>query len=224
MKASSKFILSGILLALFLLMIVLTLNVDVEPIGPNGTKVGFATMNGAVAKSMGYNDTWYKITQYLGYFALAVAGMFAVVGLVQLIQRRSLWKVDSNLLITGVLYVIVIGLYIFFNKVAVNYRPVIVPGENEIEASFPSSHTMLAIVVFGSAFLLIPRYIAKDGLKWALITIMAFAMMLTVVGRIIAGVHWLTDIFGGLLISVSLLACYSGFLDKYGVTMTEKKE
>ena len=219
MKTSVKYVMSGVFMALFLLLIVLTKCVDVDSIGPNGTKVGFAGLNRAVAKSLVYNKTWYQITELLGYAALGCAGVFAVMGLIQLVQRHSLFKVDMNLLLAGGLYLIVISLYVFFNKVAVNYRPVLTPGEKELEASFPSSHTMLACVVFGSAFLLIPRYIRTDGLKWILFTILALAMMLTVVGRILAGVHWLTDIFGGVLISVSLLMLFSGLLDRFGTTL-----
>ena len=154
-----KWALSGIFLALFGVLIVMIKKVDVESIGPEGTKIGLSGINKPVADNFTYNETWYKITQYLGYAALLVAGCLAVMGLVQLIQRKSLLKVDTNILAAGVIYVITIGLYFLFDKVVINYRPIILPDEGVLEAGFPSSHTMLSIVVFGTALLKMRFYV-----------------------------------------------------------------
>ena len=216
MKPKHKYIIAVVFGVLFLGFIVLLRTVDVDAIGPEGTKVGFAGLNGAVAKTFGYNEVWYRLTQLLGYASLALAGGVAIVGLVQLIQRKSLLKVDINLLFTGGLYIIVLIIYVLFSKIAVNYRPVILPDEGKLEPSFPSSHTMLACVVMGSVILLIPKYVKSVTVKWAAVTVLALAMMLTVVGRLLSGAHWLTDIAGGVMISICLLSLYSAIMDQYG--------
>ena len=222
MKNKMKFCLGGISGALFVLLILLVRTVDVDAIGPEGSSVGFSKINGAVKDTFSYNETWYKITQYLGYAALAIAGGFALLGLVQLIRRKSLFKVDKNILALGVLFAVVIILYVMFNKITVNYRPVILPEEGVLEASYPSSHTVLTCVVMGGAMLQLPYYIKNQGLRLALNTILALIILLTVGGRLVSGAHWLTDILGGILLSGCLLFVFSGVLDK--IESTEKQE
>jgi undecaprenyl-diphosphatase len=215
MNAKMKWALSGIFLALFGVLIVMIKKVDVESIGPEGTKIGLSGINKPVADNFTYNETWYKITQYLGYAALLVAGCLAVMGLVQLIQRKSLLKVDSNILAAGVIYVITIGLYFLFDKVVINYRPIILPDEGVLEAGFPSSHTMLSIVVFGTALLQLRFYVKNVMAKRCLGVALFAVMIVTIVGRLMSGAHWLTDICGGVLISVALLFAYSAAVSKF---------
>ena len=151
---------------------------------------------------------WYNITDWLGVAAVLTGFVFAVTGLVQLIKRRSLLKVDREILSLGGLYIVVIGLYLFFENVIINYRPIIMPDNTSPEASFPSSHTMLVCVIMGSAAMLINRYIRNKPLNRILRAVCYVIIGVTVVGRLIAGVHWFTDILGGILISVTLLSLY----------------
>ena len=157
---------------------------------------------------------WYDITDWLGVAAILTAFVFTIVGLVQLIKRKSLLKVDGELLWLGGLYLLVIGIYILFENVIINYRPIIMPGCTNPEASFPSSHTMIVCVIMGSAIMLIGRYIKKKPLCSGLQIICTAIIAVTVVGRLISGVHWFTDIMGGILISSALLALYSGIIQK----------
>lgn len=198
--------------------IYLVLYVDVANVGPNNTAIGLSTVNTwfrdlFFSNPNEYYDQIYKATEYLGYLALAACVGMACVGLYQLIKRKSLLKVDRPIIITGVLYVVTIGLYVLFEKVIINYRPVIMEGETEPEASFPSSHTMLIVVVLGSLIILSRHYF---NLKHAAISaimqaVCVFLIGLMIAGRLICGVHWLTDIVGGILIGFTLLALYAIF-------------
>ena len=191
------------------LLIILVRFVDVRPIGPEGTSIGLSHLNQFVFDRFGVNMLWYEITDWLGVAAVLTAFLFALTGMVQLIKRRSLLKVDRAILALGGLYIIVIGLYILFEVLIVNYRPIIMPGGTGPEASFPSSHTMLVCVIMGSAMMLIDRYIAVKTLRGLLRIICAVIIGVTVIGRSIAGVHWFTDILGGILISAALLALFA---------------
>lgn len=194
--------------ALSILWLVLVKTVDVLPVGPAGTKIGFSHMNLAVFNATGVHIALYDITGILGIVAIMEACVFAVVGLVQLIKRKSLAKVDREIIVLGFLYATVIILYIFFEKVIVNYRPVIMPGKDFPEASFPSSHTMTVCVVMGSAVRMYAKYIKSIKLR-KILTITSFAILaVTVVGRLLCGVHWLSDIIGGILISLFLLSTF----------------
>ena len=214
-KNANKFLAGGAVFAvLFLIWIAIIKLVDVSAIGPEGTEVGLAGINKAIHEALGVNMILYKITDILGYVALLVAGLFALFGFVQVIKRKSLAKVDGAIYALAGLYVVTIGLYVIFEKVIINYRPVIMPDEVALEASFPSSHTMLACVIFGSAIVMIGKYIDNDMLRKLLIALAAVLLILVVAGRLVSGVHWFTDIVGGVLISGALVCTCIGTVGK----------
>ena len=212
-KKYRKFADAVILLAAALLFTLLVKVVDVQPIGPQETSVGFAKVNKAFADLIGTNMLLYKLTQLLGYAALAVVAFFGFGGMMQLVKRKSLLKVDRELLGAGVLYAVVLALYVAFEKLIVNYRPVIMPDETVPEASFPSSHTLLACVVFGSAIILADTYVRKHKARKTVRAVFAVLILVMVAGRLLSGVHWITDIIAGLLYSGSLLSAFKGYVD-----------
>lgn len=214
MKSKGKFIAAGAGGLLTAALIGLIRFVDVQPIGPEGTSIGLAHLNQWVFHLFGVNILWYAITDWIGVAAVLTAFLFAVAGFIQLIKRRSILRVDREILLLGGLYMLVIGLYALFETVIVNYRPIIMPDGTHPEASFPSSHTMIVCVIMGSAMMLTGRYVKRKTLCGALRVICALIMGITVIGRLIAGVHWFTDIIGGLLISVGLLSLFSGMLEQ----------
>ena len=113
MKKIITAVISG---GLFAGLIVMLGKYDVAPIGPQGTTVGFSTINKAVHELTGVNMNWYYCTEWLGYAALLICALFALAGLVQLIRRKSLLKVDWAILLLGGLYLVVFGLYFFFDN------------------------------------------------------------------------------------------------------------
>jgi undecaprenyl-diphosphatase len=198
-----------------LLIIAMVRMVDVSAIGPNGTSIGLSHINQKVHETIGVNQIWYDITEILGGVAILVAGIFALVGFVQLVKGKSLAKVDKEIYAVGGLYAVVVVLYALFEKVIINYRPVIMDGETAPEASFPSSHTMLTCVVMGSAIILIGKYIQSEGLKKILQIAAAVILIVTVVGRLISGVHWFSDIMGGIFISLTLVSIFAGIVKSF---------
>ena len=214
MKNKNNLFVSGISGLLVMILIVLVRFVDVRPIGPEGTSIGLSRLNGFFFRLSGVNILWYHITDWLGVAAILVAFLFAMAGFVQLIKRRSILKVDREILALGGLYIVVIGLYVLFEIVIVNYRPIIMPDGIHPEASFPSSHTMLVCVIMGSAIMLIGKYVKEKRICRVLRGICAAIIGMTVIGRLIAGVHWFTDIVGGILISIFLLSLFSEVLKR----------
>ena len=188
--------------------------VDVSAIGPEGTAVGFSHVNQAVADSVGVHLQWYAATQVLGMQVLLLAAVFALAGLVQLVRRKSLWRVDPELLALACLYAAVFILYVLFEVVIINYRPILMPGEPHPEASFPSSHTMLACVILGSANLLAGRYVPAGRVQAALRVLCCVLTAVVVLGRLYSGVHWFTDICGGVLYGAALVFLFAEALDR----------
>ena len=208
-----KCITSAVCFGLFLLLILLIKTVDVAAVGPEGTEIGLSKLNVAVHNLFGENLDWYKVTNVLGYLAILIGLCFAAMGGLQLIYRRSILKVDKEILLLGALYVVTVIFYIFFEKVIVNYRPILLPDGEGVEASFPSSHTMLSCVILGSGLQLLKKYGKKNKtLQLVLTVVFAVMLALIVAGRLISGVHWFTDILGGILLSVALLNAYEGLL------------
>ena len=209
-KYRRNFLISIILILLAIGFTILVKVVDVKQVGVNNTEIGFATINQFVFNSIGVNMIWYHITDWLGLVPVLLAIAYALIGLIQLIKRRSLFKVDKEIIILGLFYIVVIALYLFFEKVVVNYRPILMDGF--LEASYPSSHTLMTICLCGSS-ILINRKIFNNKLT-KIINIMSFVIIvITITGRLVSGVHWFTDILGGILISSALLMTFNSAIN-----------
>ena len=194
---------------LFLLFVLFTLIVKfvgLSSIGPGKSEVGLAFINEWFHNLFGFNNLFYKLSKYLGYLPFLFVLFYGCLGLKQLIDKKSLKKVDKKIIYLGCFYVLMGLFYIFFEKVIINYRPVLLEGD--LEASYPSSHTILAVCICISSIMMNRYYLKKDLLKYVNVST-AVLMLLIVVGRLFSGVHWLTDIVGGLLLSSAL--CYLFF-------------
>ena len=208
MKRNKTNLLTSIALFIaFALWTALICIVDVSPIGPNNSMVGFATLNKAVHSLTGVNMTLYVITDWLGLVPIITAFCFAVLGLIQLIKRKSILRVDRSIIALGIFYIAVITTYILFEYVVINYRPVLINGY--LEASYPSSTTMLTLTVMITAIMQLQDRIKNNALKNAITLIIALFTAFMVIGRILSGVHWITDIIGGALISAALITLYT---------------
>lgn len=211
MKKFANTYIFGFLFVLFSLWIRLF---DVQAVGPEGSRIGFAGLNLAVHEFFGMHLFWYKLTQALGYVAILFVAAFAILGFIQLIKRKSLLKVDKNLLILGLVYILLVLLYVLFEKVPFNYRPVILDPAEGLEPSYPSTHTLLILTVFGTAIQLAGSYIKNPKLLLSAKILALVIMGLTIVGRLVCGVHWFTDIVGGVLLSLFLISLYKELIRK----------
>ena len=205
-KAISQFILGGILLILWVLFTWSLTLIDVQPIGPNCSYVAYANINKAVHNLFGVNITLYNITDWSGVVAIFVAFGFALLGLVQWIKRKSIRKVDRSILVLGVFYILVCGTYIFFELHVINCRPVLINGI--LEASYPSSTTMLAMFVLPTAMMQFRRLIQNPNFRKGVNLLFGLFTAFMVTGRLVCGVHWFTDIFGGMLFSIAMILLY----------------
>lgn len=193
-------------LLLFLLWTAAVKCIDVKPLGPNGSTVGFAALNGFIHDLTGVHRSLYVLTDWLGLVPIAFMFGFAVLGLCQWIGRKSLFRVDRSLLVLGGYYVLVLAAYLFFESFVINYRPVLIDGF--LEASYPSSTTLLVLCVMPTAVWQLRRRIRNAALRKMLCAVLTAFTVLMAVGRLISGIHWFTDIVGGLLLGVSFVKLY----------------
>lgn len=207
MKKKSLFCAGVFFIFAFALWTVLVRLIDVQAIGPNGSSVGFATLNGFVHRITGSNISLYIITDWLSLVPIGVAFAFALLGLIQWIKRKRLNNVDKSIRRLGIFYIIVMAVYVLFEVVVINYRPVLIQGY--LEASYPSSTTMLVLCVMPTAMMLIQSHIKSLVIKRCIIITIILFIAFMVIGRVLSGVHWITDIIGGILFSagIDLLFC-----------------
>ena len=218
----NKLIFTGVSGGLFVLLIVLLKTFDVAAIGPMGTEVGFSHLNGSVHAALPMNLFWYDLSEIFGTMALGVCALFGCLGAMQLVKGKSLKSVDHYILALGVFYVVVIGCYVLFEIIVLNYRPVIMPGVEGVEASFPSSHTMLTCCAMGSTIMVLKRFLSNTAVRIGLQVGCVLVAAVTVAARMMSGVHWLTDIIGGVLLSFVLLGLFALGLEVLGI-YTEKR-
>lgn len=210
-----KFILSGISLLLFFGLIYAIKNIDVNVIGPENTAIGLSKLNEFGHNLFGYKPLLYKISDYLGYLCIAAGTAVGIMGIVQLFKRKSFFKVDEEIYAFAVLLVVILTLYVVFEIVVINYRPVILEGDLHVEASFPSSHTVLSLCVALGVASLLNKYVESIRLRLTLKIVLYGLAILTTLLRLISGVHWISDILGGSLISTCILLFFSGIIDYY---------
>lgn len=194
------------LIAAFFMWTILLGIMDVQPIGPQGTMVGFAGLNQAVHVFTGVNMTLYMVTDWLGLVPLGFMFGFALLGLGQWIRRKHILRVDRSILTLGVFYLVVMAVYVFFECYVVNYRPVLIEGK--LEASYPSSTTILVLCVMPTVIMQLGTRIRSRIIRrWVSVAMMLFATFM-VIGRLLSGVHWFSDIVGGILLSAGLVMLY----------------
>lgn len=202
-----KLLLTGLVLILtFVLGTMLVQSVDVQPVGVNGTDVGFAELNCSFHRWTGVHMTLYHITDWLGLVPIFCCMFFGIAGLAQLIKRRSLFKVDHDIIALGIYYIAVISGYLLFEMMPVNYRPVLIDGV--MEASYPSSTTLLVISVMPTVIFQAERRIKTDYVRKAITGIVRLFSLFMITGRTVSGVHWLTDIIGSVILSTGLYFIY----------------
>lgn len=221
-KVRNDFIMAGVVLLISIIFTILVSTVDVQPSGISGTNLGFSTINHSVFDSIGTNDAIYLATEILGYIFIIPAAFFAVLGIIQLIKRKNFKKVDLHFYALLGLYIAVAATYVFFELVAVNYRPILIDGK--AEASYPSSHTMLAITVLLSSFLMICRLVKNRTIKFVALGVTVVCSVAMAILRLYSGVHWATDIIGGILISVSLVLIFNAVLSLLDYLQLKKAE
>ena len=194
------------LLAAFVLWTLLIVSVDVQHVGQNATVVGFATFNTWFHRLTGVHLWLYTVTDWLGLVPIAVCMGFGILGLIQWIRRRSLFRVDLDVILLGVYYILVIFGYLIFEMVPINYRPI--PIDGHMEASYPSSTTLLVLSVMPTLMLQIKRRCRSKALRITVYALSVSFSAFMVIGRLTAGVHWATDIIGSAWLSFGLFALY----------------
>jgi len=206
-----KFCISFSFLLIFVALTLGVIFIDVSAIGPNGSSVGFATLNGFFHSITGVNMPLYVVTDWLGLVSVFIGFGFALLGLVQWIKRRNILKVDFDILMLGIFYIVVIAAYLLFESFVINYRPVLINGF--LETSYPSSTTLLVLTVNITTVLQFKKRIKNIILRKSInISLTCFTLFM-VIGRLISGVHWLSDIIGGVLLSAGLITLYSAAIN-----------
>lgn len=206
-----------ICLVAFTVWTLLVMFIDVKPLGVDNTNIGLSTFNLWVFNSLGTNMIFYVVTDWLGLVPIAICICFGVVGLVELIKRKSLFKVDKDIILLGIYYVFVIFLYLLFEMIVINYRPILIDGYKE--SSYPSSTTLLVLSVMPTLSFETNRRLKN---KWVRLAINLFSVsfsLFMVIGRLISGVHWISDIIGSIILSSGLFIMYL-----FSLSLWEKKE
>ena len=195
-----------ILVVAFAIWTVLIQRVDVQPVGQNGTNIGFASLNCWFHKLTGVHMGIYTVTDWLGLVPIFICMLFGEIGFVQLIKRRNLFKVDFDIIILGIYYVLVIFGYMIFEMIPINYRPILIEGI--IEASYPSSTTLLVLSVMPTLNFQVKRRMKNKMMKNVINVFAILFSLFMVIGRTVSGVHWLTDIIGSVILSTGLYLIY----------------
>ncbi|MCR4789545.1 MAG: phosphatase PAP2 family protein [Treponemataceae bacterium] len=203
-KLYNCWLFTGFLWFLFIAFTLCTKFVDLGAIGPESSTVGFSHMNRHAQISFGQHEIWDKISDIPLLISLLMALFFGILGLIEFIKRKSLKKVDVNILSTGILYLAIIAFYVFFEFINVNYRPVLIEGK--LEASYPSSHILIVSTITWNALVNLSYYSQKKCIYVPCALLGGILIGITFAGRMFSGMHWLSDALAGIILSLALVS------------------
>ncbi|MBQ3464767.1 phosphatase PAP2 family protein [Candidatus Saccharibacteria bacterium] len=163
-------------------------------------------------------ETWKLITDIILISAIAILGVFAVLGLIQWIKRKSFKKVDKELRWMPLPLALMAAIYLIFDKVLpkfFDFMPTRPNGSGE--PSFPSTHVMVVATIFFLVFMVLPKYVENKTMRIILEILMLAGIILTCIGRVLANMHWPLDVFGGIVFAFF-------FAEVYILTIKERKK
>lgn len=204
------------LFVIFAIFTILVKFVDTSLVVATNTKIGFSSINKPIFEALGTSDAWGTISLILFVVAGLIVLTLAVIGIKEWFANKQLSKVNHKILFLLGLYTLTVIFYFLFEILAVNYRPLL--DEGLVKLSYPSSHTLLICVVCLSACFVVPDYIKNKPLKITITCILIAVSILAPLSRLLAGMHWFTDVIGSLILSVALVMCY------YSSTCLVKKQ
>ncbi|MBQ3436419.1 phosphatase PAP2 family protein [Candidatus Saccharibacteria bacterium] len=153
---------------------------------------------------------WELITNIILISSFVVLAVFAVLGLVQWISRKSLKKVDKQLLWMPLPLLLMAITYVVFDKfIILNVRP-----NGSGEPSFPSTHVMVVATIFFVVALALPKYIKSKTARIVLELFIAALIGLTCVGRVVSQMHWISDTIGALVFAFIFSEIYRQIIKK----------
>ncbi len=199
-KTFNKYLIIGIILfILFFLLCIFILTTDKSSV--NGVEVGLSSINKKFLVSA-YDESWDIVSDVSLYVSLMSIIGLAFYGIIQWISNKSPFKVEKDILICGIFIVLCFIFWIFFDKMSINTRPITVEGK--IEASFPSTHVFITTFSLFSLCSIIASRNKKKSLNIPCFIVSSIYCFLAFLGRVLSGMHWMTDAIGGLLLGFAL--------------------
>lgn len=105
-----------------------------------------------------------------------------------------------------------LGLVILLNQVikfiVKRPRPQVLPLVEERGYSFPSGHSMISLAFYGFLIYLIYNNIKNKKYKYALMISLSILIVLIGISRVYLGVHYLSDVLAGFIVSIIYLLIF----------------
>lgn len=221
-KTKRNFIVSGGLFLVFLIFTLVVVFVDARPVGANGSTVGLATLNQWFFNLLGVIEPLDVLTDVFMCVAIALVAGLAIVGVVQWVKRKTIKKVDKELILFALCCCLMGCCYLFFEAVVINTRPTAIAGT--LEASYPSSHTLVIGVIFGCTVVLNQKKNIESKYKNLINVVISVFAGVAIVCRCLSGMHWLTDIIAGVLLASSIVMFYNACVNYQIVKEAELQE
>ena len=137
---------------------------------------------------------WELITNIILAISILTLAIFVCLGIYQWVTRKSLKKVDPELLWMPLPLALMALTYLIFEYIFVlNTRP-----NGSGEPSFPSTHVMVVTTIFFLVTMILPKYVKNKTARVILEVLMVIMIGLNATGRVLANMHWPVDVIGGI--------------------------
>lgn len=135
-----------------------------------------------------------------------------IAGILLIKNRKRLAKFFLGVLFFGA------GSAYLFKELVRRLRPEMLLGFVESGFSYPSAHALLGTVFYGFLAYYLAKRQTEKSKKFLIYVGATIIITLVALSRVVIGVHWGTDVIGGLLLGLSLLFAFIGFYERKNVT------
>ena len=205
-KLAISLISSACLSVMFVVFTLLVKFVDVAYVGMTGKEVGLSSFNRLVYESVDVSETFDKLGDVCMVLSILVVLFVVALGIYELVKNKSIKKVDKKIWSMGIIYALVVLIYVVFELICLNYRPVLIDGK--LEASYPSSHVMLSLTILSCFLIFMLSKLKTKKQKAILGTLIGLFMFVIVLFRVLSGMHWMTDIIASVILALMLAGWY----------------
>lgn len=163
-----------------------------------------------------YNNISNLISDNMTFFVKVITNLGSAFSLIALTLLVILIPKDKIYgILTGINLVVIFTLNFILKLIFARPRPIDINIIKEIGYSFPSAHAMVGTAFYGFFIYLIWHQNIKRSLKWFYSILLSILILLICITRIYLGVHFASDVFGGLTISITYLVIFTSIINKY---------
>jgi len=163
-----------------------------------------------------YDYVSLLISDRMTFFVKMITNLGSALTLISLTILSMLISKEKRYgVLTGINLVVIFLFNLVLKLIFARPRPLNINLIKEFGYSFPSAHAMVSTAFYGFFIYLIWQTNINKKQKWLYSCLFSLLILLICVTRVYLGVHYASDVFGGMLIAITYLVLFTSIISKY---------